>query len=102
MGELRDQLLAIDELLHDLRLSIDVDMVLISVGSRGPTTDCRNGNALATVTVGQDTETAEAVHLHDAILLAKAKCIAAADARKRAKERRPGMGEAVKEMIGNG
>lgn len=87
MGELREQLLNIGELLHDLRLSIDVDMVLISVGSRGPTTDCRNGNTIATVTVGLDTETAEAVHLDDAISLAKAKCIAAAESRKRAKEK---------------
>jgi hypothetical protein len=43
------------------------DYVILSLGVRGPNVDCRNGNAVATVRMGDDTETYEALYLPDAI-----------------------------------
>ena len=46
--------------------------LIVGFGSHAPTSDTRNGSVSATVTRDGITETAEAVHLVDAILLARA------------------------------
>ncbi len=47
------------------------DYLIVSVGVHGPNLDCDAGNAIATVRMGDDTATAEALHLDDAIRLAR-------------------------------
>ena len=65
----------------------DVDCLLIAVGVRGPNIDCEQGNAIATVRMGNDEATSEALHLADAIALARGKILRerAARAAERAK-----------------
>lgn len=62
----RDWLIDLQHRLDRLRDEAD-DYVIISLGVRGPNVDCRNGNAIATVRMGDDTEAYEALHLPDAI-----------------------------------
>lgn len=52
--------------LETLREASD-DYVIVSIGVRGPNVDCHNGNAIATVRIGDDTGTYEALYLPDAI-----------------------------------
>ena len=68
-----EEINAIGTLLMKLR-DASADMVVVQIGAIGPSTDSKVGNMLATVRVGQDTETAEAVSLGAAIALAKGKC----------------------------
>lgn len=76
--------------LETLRESAD-DYVIVSIGVRGPNVDCRNGNAIATVRMGDDSETYEALHLPDAIggarntILSKRKAAAAKREAEKAK-----------------
>lgn len=65
------------------------DYLILSVGVRGPNLDCPDGNAVATVRMGDDEATSEALHLVDAILLARGKILRQRKAReeKRAKEK---------------
>lgn len=65
------------------------DYIIISVGTHGPNIDCPNGNAIATVRMGDDEDTAEAIYLDDAIRLARGKILRAREAReeKRRKEK---------------
>lgn len=58
------------------------DYLILSVGVRGPNTDMPAGNCLATVRIGDDTETAEAKYLPDAIELARSKILRKREARK--------------------
>lgn len=51
------------------------DYLIIAVGVRGPNYDCEDGNAVATVRMGNDEATSEALYLNDAISLARAKII---------------------------
>ncbi|WP_311271336.1 hypothetical protein [Sphingobium sp. WCS2017Hpa-17] len=78
----RNEINAIGTLLMKVR-DAQADSIIVAIGALGPSADCRAGNMLATVKVGADTETAEAVGLADAIELAKAKCARAAEARTR-------------------
>lgn len=84
----RQDLHSLQALLNQLRDLAD-DYVIVSVGVRGPNLDCDDGNAIATVRMGNDEATSEALYLDDAISLARAKIIRERKAReeKRAKEK---------------
>jgi hypothetical protein len=58
------------------------DYLILSVGVRGPNLDCHEGNAVATVRMGDDTATSEALHLQDAISLARGKILRERNARE--------------------
>jgi len=58
--------------INSLRTSGE-DYLILSVGVRGPNFDCEEGNAVATVRIGNDTATSEALYLDDAIRLARGK-----------------------------
>jgi len=83
------------EELRDLRRRIEAlreigdDYLILSVGARGPNLDMPEGNAVATVRMGDDEATAEAKYLDDAISLARAKIIRERKAReeKRARDK---------------
>ena len=62
------------------------DCVILSVGVRGPNIDCEEGNAIATVRMGNDEATSEALHLKDALLLARGKIIRERKAREEARK----------------
>lgn len=62
----RDWLLDMQARLELLRDPND-DYVIVNIGVRGPNVDCRNGNAVATVRMGDDIGTYEALYLPDAI-----------------------------------
>lgn len=84
----RQDLHTLQALLDQLREPAD-DYLIVSVGVRGPNLDCDDGNAIATVRMGNDEATSEALYLDDAISLARAKIIRERKAReeKRAKEK---------------
>lgn len=84
----RQDLHTLQALLNQLREPLD-DYVIVSLGIRGPNLDCDEGNAVATVRMGNDEATSEALYLDDAISLARAKIIRERKAReeKRAKEK---------------
>lgn len=84
----RQDLHTLQALLDQLREQAD-DYLIVSVGVRGPNIDCDDGNAVATVRMGNDEATSEALYLDDAISLARAKIIRERKAReeKRAKEK---------------
>ncbi len=83
------------ELHHRIEALRDVgdDYLILSVGARGPNIDMPEGNAVATVRMGDDEATAEAKYLDDAISLARAAIIrdrkAREEKRAREKERAP-------------
>lgn len=80
----RNWILDLQNKLHTLRDTAD-DYLIVSVGVRGPNNDCPEGNAVATVRMGGDTATSEALYLDDAISLARAKILRAREAKKEAK-----------------
>lgn len=51
------------------------DYLIVSVGVRGPNMDCEEGNAVATIRMGNDEATSEALGLYTAITLARSKII---------------------------
>jgi len=51
------------------------DYLIVSVGVRGPNMDCEEGNAVATIRMGNDEATSEALRLYTAITLARSKII---------------------------
>lgn len=51
------------------------DYLIVSVGVRGPNLDCEEGNAVATIRMGNDEATSEALGLYTAITLARSKII---------------------------
>lgn len=51
------------------------DYLIVSVGVRGPNLDCEEGNAVATIRMGADEATSEALGLYTAITLARSKII---------------------------
>lgn len=57
------------------------DYLIVSIGVRGPNVDMPEGNAVATISIGDDTATAEAKYLCDAVSLARAKVQRAKEAR---------------------
>lgn len=62
----------------------DADYLIVAVGVRGPNYDCPEGNAIATIRIGNDEATSQALHLPTAIELARGKILRAREARKRA------------------
>lgn len=72
----RTDIIALQRKLDELR-PIGADYLIVAVGVRGSNIDCSEGNALATVRMGQDEATAEAVYLPDAIALARGKILRA-------------------------
>ena len=72
---------ALQNMLEALRPS-DADYLIVSVGVRGPNYDCEEGNAVATVRMGNDEATSEALYLPDAISLARAKILRERAAKK--------------------
>ena len=58
------------------------DCIVVSVGARGPNMDMPEGNAIATVRMGDEEASAEAKYLTDAIALARAKIVRAREAKK--------------------
>ncbi len=79
--------------LNDLQARIEAlretgeDYLILSVGVRGPNLDCYDGNAVATVRMGDIDATSEALHLADAISLARGKIIRAREAAKAKREK---------------
>jgi hypothetical protein len=63
------------------------DYLILSVGVRGPNYDCMEGNAVATIRMGDDEATSEAMHLADAISLARGKIVRAREAAKAKREK---------------
>lgn len=82
----RDWLIDLQRRIEALR-DEDADYLIVSVGVRGPNTDCRGGNAIATVSMGDDTATAEALYLDDAIALARASILRERKAREEKRAR---------------
>lgn len=76
-------LAALQALLEGLRAEADVDCLIIAVGVRSTNVDCPEGNAVATVQMGNDSATSEAVHLRDAIGLAKGKILREREVRRK-------------------
>lgn len=70
----RDETIALQIALDRLR-DADTDYLIVSVGVRGPNIDCTKGNAVATVRMGSDEATSEALYLPDAIALARGKIL---------------------------
>jgi len=65
------------------------DYLILSVGVRGPNNDCPDGNAVATIRMGDDEATSEALGLYTAITLARSKILRERAAKiERAKEAR--------------
>jgi hypothetical protein len=62
------------------------DYLILAVGVRGPNIDCYEGNAVATVRMGTDEATSEALHLADAISLARGKIIREREAAAKKRE----------------
>jgi len=69
--------------------NVGEDYLILSVGVRGPNIDCDEGNAVATVRMGNDEATSEALHLIDAVGLARGKILRERKAREeqRAKDK---------------
>lgn len=51
------------------------DYLILSVGVHGPNIDCEDGNAIATVRMGNDEATCEGIDLYSAISLARSKIL---------------------------
>ena len=51
------------------------DYLILAVGVRGPNNDCPEGNAVATIRMGDDEATSEALGLYTAITLARSKIL---------------------------
>lgn len=84
----RHDVIALQRQMERLRPT-DADYVILAVGVRGPNYDCEEGNAVATVRMGNDEATSEALYLPDAIALARGKIIRQREreAERRKKER---------------
>lgn len=85
MSEYRD----IQEALGKLRPA-DADYLVVAVGVRGPNLDCDEGNAVATVRMGNDEATSEALRLGDAISLARGKILRERKAREEQRKKDKG------------
>ena len=59
----------------DALRDVGEDYIIVSVGVRGPNMDCDEGNAVATIRMGDDEATSEAAWLYTAITLARSKII---------------------------
>lgn len=80
------ELTTLQGLLDKLRNPAD-DYLIVSVGVRGPNLDCTDGNAVATVRMGTDEATSEALYLIDAISLARGKIMRERKAREEARKK---------------
>ena len=83
----RETLALVMHLMSSVRLH-EEDAVILQIGTHAPDYDCPEGFMSATVRVGQDTATSHAVHLQDALQLARGKCLRMAAARKVEAEKR--------------
>jgi len=81
----RQEINSLGDTLQRLR-EANESYLIVAIGARGPNTDCRNGNAVATVRIGTDEATSEALYLDDAIALARAKVRRAIEQRRKADE----------------
>lgn len=70
----RQECQELQERLEALR-DVGEDYLIVSVGVRGPNMDCEEGNAVATIRMGADEATSEALGLYTAITLARSKII---------------------------
>lgn len=70
----RQECQELQERLEALR-DVGEDYLIVSVGVRGPNMDCEEGNAVATIRMGNDEATSEALGLYTAITLARSKII---------------------------
>ena len=61
------------------------DYLIVSIGARGPNVDMPDGNAVATVRMGDEEASAGAKYLDDAITLARDKIVCARKAREAAR-----------------
>ncbi len=61
------------------------DYLIVSIGARGPNLDMPDGNAVATVRMGDDEASGGAKYLDDAITLARDKIVTARNAREAAR-----------------
>lgn len=77
----REDLIDFQQWLHKL-LPTDADYVVVAVGIHGPNIDCPAGNAVATVRMGHDEHTSEALYLPDAIALARGAILRKREAEK--------------------
>lgn len=82
----RAELTALQQQIASLREHGD-DYLIIAVGVRGPNYDCEDGNAVATVRMGNDEATSEALYLDDAIRLARGKILRERAAKEAAREK---------------
>ena len=80
-----DEIKALQSMLDRLR-DVGDDYLILSVGTHGPNTDCPEGNAVATVRMGDDEATSEALYLTDAISLARGKILRERETRRKAAE----------------
>lgn len=78
----REQIADVMARVQALRFA-DESACIIAVGSYAGDADCPDGSMTATVRVGMDEASGHAVHLHDALLIARGKVRAAIEARKR-------------------
>lgn len=87
MGDLtRADLAPLQQQIEALR-EVGEDYLILAVGVRGPNLDCPEGNAVATVRMGDDEATSEALHLNTAILLARGKILRERKAREAKREK---------------
>ncbi len=82
--------MTLQEQIEALRPS-DADYLIVAVGVRGPNVDCPEGNAVATVRMGDDEATSEALYLHDAIALARGKILRERKAREEKRKKEKGL-----------
>lgn len=85
MSDLKDLQQRIEALRHS-----GEDYLILAVGVRGPNMDCPEGNAVATVRMGDDEATSEALYLADAISLARSKILRERKAREEKRKKEAG------------
>ena len=83
----REGMIDFQQWLHKL-LPADADYLVVAVGIHGPNIDCPQGNAVATVRMGNDEHTSEALYLPDAISLARGAILRKREAAKKERKAR--------------
>lgn len=77
----REEMIKLQGRIEALR-NVGEDYLVVGIGVRGPNLDCPDGNAVATVRMGDDEATSEALYLNDAISLARGKILRERKARE--------------------
>lgn len=83
----RAEMIELQRKLEALR-PVGADYLIVAVGVRGPNFNCDDGNAVATVRMGGDEATSEALYLPDAIALARGKILRSREEKKQGRPRR--------------